>query len=338
MKQFIFSFLFSVLFLSVNAQSTTTKWIYQLDHSSAEMPQAANQKEVFKLKSTNINRIGIDEYLLGLTLEKAILSGQLSVYKDEKCQEKYTIEEAQTLMEYNFTDTIISFDPVTFREEIKIVRKEIPRFPIKETIYELSQSWQFDAQSGQVNMSVDAIHIGHLELLDSTLANDLNHKQYLFSIKMNDLKPILSNDELLQANIIWAKEIHYNGTFSDKKITELLLSYTYLSNHKIISTVSQYEFTKEEIKNIHSSTDTIITFDPETFKEEMKIVFNKLELKNLKSFIVAQDFYFDIETNSLRSRVLAIAPVMKFINRFPPSISTVPIFWIVYDDDFLKRE
>lgn len=369
MKQFTFSILFSLIFLGINAQTETTKWVYQLDDTKSEHPKTPNQIEAFSLKSMNIDRIKADEYLLSYTLKKAILSGELTIYKDEKCENPHTIEEATALMTYTFYDTINTFDPETFKALIKIQKNKIIRFPIQETVYELSQSWDFDKKTGQVEMSIDAIHVSHLEFLDTKKANDLAHKNYLFSIKMSDAQPILSAKELLQSNIIWAKEIHYQGTFQNNKIRDLLLSEDYLLDHKIVTAFyrnkemrkkfpprtylyknenvpkaykeefeTYFLLDPDEIKNINGSIDTIITFDPETFKEEVKIVHNELKMEEIKSFVIAQDFYFDVKVNMLKSRVLAIAPVRTGYDKETKTRYRQQLIWIVYDDDFFNQE
>ena len=64
----------------------------------------------------------------------------------------------------------------------------------------------------------------------------------------------------------------------------------------------------------------------------------QVALEDIKSFVVVQDFYYDVKDNTLKSRVLAVAPVrMVYDDQKKPKYSQ-KILWIVYDDDFLNKE
>lgn len=87
------------------------------------------------------------------------------------------------------------------------------------------------------------------------------------------------------------------------------------------------------------SIDTIITFDPETFAEEVKIVkigaINKSEVGNYR---IIQDFYLDPVNMVIKNKIIAIAPLRRVTNKLGAYLYEVPFFWIVYDDAFLKRD
>ena len=52
---------------------------------------------------------------------------------------------------------------------------------------------------------------------------------------------------------------------------------------------------------------------------------------------IVQDFYFDTRTNSMNTKILAIAPLRDYYDLLGNFRFTRLMFWIVYDDEFLKR-
>jgi hypothetical protein len=143
-------------------------------------------------------------------------------------------------------------------------------------------------------------------------------------------------------SVIWAKEFSYNGTFENKNLREILLSENHRNAHKIVGSGDRsYILSANELKQLcqtNTGTDTIITFNPETFEEKMTIVNTQqyFDAEHITTFRIVQDFYFDTETNTFKTRILAIAPLMKIFNDNGDFVYQYPLFWIVYEDDFMK--
>lgn len=335
---YIFLFLFSINL--VDAQTETTNWIYQLENPTVERYQVKNQTKTITLKLQNIYRFRNQNFLLGLTIKKAIEEGKLTVYEDEKCTKVMSIKTAKAKMVYIFIDTVTTFNPETFEEYSKIVHTKIDRFPIDETIYELSQKWNFKAKSTSSIMALEAIHISHYELIE---IENAEKKHYLFSIKGEDLESIMDASKLENQSVTWAKYIEYEGSFENDKIKQKLFTKLYLNDHKILGYYPDNEpynkhniLTKSEIETIGASIDTIITFHPETFKEKMTVIRNFLDLNNIKTFKIAQELYFDTQDYTFKNRLLAIAPIIAVYDDNGNYKYERPMFWVVYDDDFLK--
>lgn len=332
---------FYLLLLNIaNAQKETTTWQYQLDDNQIEAFQVKNQVKTIELKTQNLYQFRNQEFFLGAVLKKAIEEGKLTVYKDKKCRKAMTIEEAKAKMVFTSLDTIITYNPETFEGHPTIVENRTKLFPIDETIYEFTQSWNF--KSSTQKLQLDAIHISHYDL-----ANEPNkdRKNYLFSIKAKDLKN-LENSKILEIpNVIWARYIEYKGNFENTKIREQLLSKSHLLEHKIINNGYDdnplkdyfiFEAAEIQSESFMESVDTIITFHPETFAEKMMIRRYKLNLDDITSFKIAQEIYFDTKDYTFKVRLLAIAPILRRYDEFGKFRYESPLFWIVYEEDFLK--
>ena len=73
--------------------------------------------------------------------------------------------------------------------------------------------------------------------------------------------------------------------------------------------------TEEVEKSLSATVDTIITFDAETYKEDIQIVKNKkITYKDFEYFRILQHWYFDKSTNTLASKVISIGPLQDVLN------------------------
>jgi hypothetical protein len=340
MKNIFYILIGLFIYNIANAQIETTNWNYQLDNNKTEQFQIKYQTKTISLKTENLYRFRNEEFLLGLTLKKAIEEGNLTVYRDKNCQNSITIEEVKTKMTSTFMDTLLTFDPFTFEEVLKVVETKIIRFPIKETIYELEQKWNLKAKTTQSIMTLEAIHISHYELVDNL---NTEKKHYLFSIKGEDLESLITASNLESQSVTWAKYIEYEGSFENDEIKENLFTKQYLLDHKIVSSLIDNHpysenliLTKSEIETIGISIDTIITYDPETFKEEVTVKQTVFDLNDIKFFKIAQELYFDTQDYTFKNRLLAIAPMREVYDDNGNYKYEQQMFWIVYHDDFLK--
>ncbi len=99
---------------------------------------------------------------------------------------------------------------------------------------------------------------------------------------------------------------------------------------------SNDEFTEpmtiDEMQNIGSSVDTIITFDPETFEEIREVVVNELNAEDIKKYRLKEVWFFDEERSDLDVRILGIAPILDRYDDNGNFLNSGPMFWIYYPE------
>lgn len=79
-----------------------------------------------------------------------------------------------------------------------------------------------------------------------------------------------------------------------------------------------------------SKTDTVVTFDPETYEEKVAIVRNDVNWENVKRFRIKEVWYFDKETSTLQVRILGIAPMINVTDNEGNFRFEKPMFWVYY--------
>lgn len=77
--------------------------------------------------------------------------------------------------------------------------------------------------------------------------------------------------------------------------------------------------------------DTVITFDPATYKESVQIVRNDMSGDDIKSFKTSQAIYYDKKSGSFQTRLLAIAPMVDKTDNNGNVTGSVPLAWLTMD-------
>lgn len=93
-------------------------------------------------------------------------------------------------------------------------------------------------------------------------------------------------------------------------------------------------YTIEEVHNLTSSTDTVITFYPETFEEVIQIIKNEINPDDIRSCRTRQILYYDKNSKSLNSRLIAYAPLVTLTDAEGNSIGKKPLLWVATEDIF----
>jgi gliding motility associated protien GldN len=94
------------------------------------------------------------------------------------------------------------------------------------------------------------------------------------------------------------------------------------------------KFTKklstEDVLGMLSKTDTVVTFDPETYEEKVQIVRNDINWEDVKRFRIKEIWFFDKETSTMNVRIMGIAPLIDVKDENGNFRFERPMFWVYY--------
>ncbi|MBN8683028.1 MAG: gliding motility protein GldN [Chitinophagales bacterium] len=94
------------------------------------------------------------------------------------------------------------------------------------------------------------------------------------------------------------------------------------------------KFTKrmstDDVLSMLSKTDTVVTFDPETYEEKIKIVHNDINWEDVKRYRLKEVWFFDKETSTMQVRILGIAPLIDVKDNDGNFRFERPMFWVYY--------
>ena len=218
-------------------------------------------------------------------------------------------------------DTVITIDPETLEETFALVRTD-PIFGI--AAFKIKQWWYYNKKNQNFQSVIKAI-----APLSERLDKDGNPSGYDFLFWIEMEQSIGQNLDFNQPKIVWAKEtintVSFENTKKIKGNTKKTFKNLAFQNPKkgksqVLENESWYAYCAEPISAdevnqlFAASKDSIITFHPETYKEEIVVVKNpKLKFKDLKYYRVHQHWYFDLEQNKLASKLITLGP-MKEVN------------------------
>lgn len=90
--------------------------------------------------------------------------------------------------------------------------------------------------------------------------------------------------------------------------------------------------TMEEFDQILSATDTVPTFDPETFEERLQIVRNDINPEDIYLYRIKEIWWVDSRYSQLKVRILGIAPIKAVLDELGNFRYFKPLFWIYYPE------
>ena len=86
----------------------------------------------------------------------------------------------------------------------------------------------------------------------------------------------------------------------------------------------------DDVLSMLSKTDTIVTFDPETYEEKVQIVRNDINWADVKRFRLKEVWFFDKETSTMQVRILGIAPLIDVKDSEGNFRYEKVMFWVYY--------
>ena len=176
--------------------------------------------------------------------------------------------------------------------------------------------------------------------------DDVVKKEIMLERKVLPYQPIRESD------IFWEKRVWRIIDVREKM--NLPFAYPEEPFFKILSdaaskgdipvySVDDDKFTKrlstDDVLNMLSKTDTIVTFDPETYEEKVKIVRNDINPSDVKRFRIKEIWFFDKETSTMQVRILGIAPLINVTDSEGNFRYEKVMFWVYYPQvrDLLAR-
>jgi len=329
MKKFILilaAFSFSITLLSQKPfyhKNKAISWVgeteftYYLEHYDRlnfSPPKSAQEEtRTIKLDPFATCEFGTEKYFTNYIINEA-LEGRRKVYSlDGDFMSRKEVEDEFGSVSI---DTTTILDPVTKEETIVVAHTE-PRYQVQA--FKVRQWWYYDKEKKSLGAIVRAI----APIMETEKSNGDFISKTLFWIEMEQdyNKDYNFNDPF----IIWAKETVTSLSFKNIKkkkgrTKKTLKNLTYKNPKKgkieVLENESWYPYCanpidKEEVgRLLESSIDTITTFDPETFQEDVQFIKkNDVDYKDFELHRVLQHWYFDKSTNTLASKVITIGPL-----------------------------
>jgi len=166
-------------------------------------------------------------------------------------------------------------------------------------------------------------------------------------------KRLLPYDHVREADIFWEKRIwrvidirekmNLPFAYPERPFFSILMDAATSGEITVYSTEDDKfssKLTPDEVASMGATIDTVITFDPETYEEQIQVVRNDINPEDVKRFRMKEVWFFDEETSTLQVRILGIAPLIDKNDENGNFLYEKPMFWVYYPEarEILSRE
>ena len=261
-------------------------------------------------------------------------------YKDKGITQPLSAKDINDLIAV--TDTIITFNPDTYEEMVQIVRNQISLNNINGL--RVNQVIYYDKKKENFNTRI--ISVAPLLLKEKVISikprKVIKNFRPLFWIKMDGTLPrkfkiksssidwaalVLSKKNPIDLNSI--KTVKTNYGFDIKK---RLYEQAFKFEKSITRSYKPSDKLKmEDLKRMYTSIDTVITFDPDTYEEQVRVVRKDLKLEEVSNIRLVQEWYYDKKRKRLMNRLKAICPIVEAKDDNGKFRFWKPLYYIKYD-------
>lgn len=155
---------------------------------------------------------------------------------------------------------------------------------------------------------------------------------------------VLPYQPIRESDIFWEKRVwriidvrekmNLPFAYPEEPFFKLLSDAATKGDLPVYSTEGNANFSKrlstDDVLNMLSKTDTVVTFDPETYEEKVQIVRNDINWEDVKRFRIKEVWFFDKETSTMQVRILGIAPMIDVKDNEGNFRFERPMFWVYY--------
>ena len=343
-RSIIFFFCFILIKNTVSAQYIDLKnnkdilWIaeFSMDHDFS-FNTDSEQRNIIKLikfysDPTNFDGANNDAWIIDWIYSNAV-NGHYECFEDPGLTLQISKKRIASLTAS--VDTVITYDPATFEESTVIVRNELN----PKTIKQLRTNQVIFYNQKSRNFETRLISVAPLLSIEGD-----ESPVPLFWIKMNSKFP--ESFDIHNPNIVWGtlvntkesplfvnfmREVKNENNFNfPKRLKEQAFEL-----EKPIESTECYGcnqlLSKVDVQKVYNSIDTVITFNPQTFLEEIQVVKHDFDPEKVSEYRLIQEWYYDENSKKLMNRLKAISPLYLTQSLNGKFKYKKPLYYIRYD-------
>jgi hypothetical protein len=264
----------------------------------------------------------------------AISSAKVKLYEDAACQRQLP----QTL--WGSIDTIKTFDPTTFEQEIRIVKANVDYKSV--TFFRMYKVFYYDAAATKFGARVISI----APMRKVVYGKNTSYEPMCW-VKVSN---VLTPQPISNPSICWAAQILLNDSpfFIGNRKNVMVLKEadalplkTYYETLKSKTEIplfapqkysfgSKWSSSERKLSLTDETKDTISVFDPITYVETMKYVTQKVVFESLK---LVEHWAWNATKNEFEIAVLATAPLLAIKDEKGRIMFLSPYFYRLQNTD-----
>ncbi len=266
-------------------------------------------------------------YLAGLVFSAA-KAHKLPVFKDPFFK---TPANPESL--FVRTDTIVMFDPDTYEEKVQVIQSDLDPIHVFKA-WRLRQILAYHRKSATWSTTVEAI--APLVEVRSAEGDSLGMSP-LFWFQPDDKRVKLTSNDIVWAKLVRSKQKDNYVSMDVRQPVKITDGFQNPLSHlfnvmatdmktPFYSTLDDRVLTPAERTSMLARSDTVATFDPETYEEKLRIVRNDINPEDIKNLRLYQTWYWDERRNRLSICLDAVAPIRDIIDMAGNVRYSMPLF------------
>lgn len=221
------------------------------------------------------------------------------------------------------TDTIITYDPETSDRQVVAVHTEYP--PLSQVkAWRIRGTMNYNAKKASWSLNIQAVAPLVKQKIEN--ADSVAYKP-LFWFRTGDKQPRFDSKHTIWAKRIVSKRPDAYLPVIQPHMLKVIDGFQNPIEHqfRVLATDMKTPFygpgnemplTKEERLSMLSKTDTIVTFDPETYEEKVMLARTDLNPEIIQQLRLMQTWYWDEKKHRLFIRLDAVAPMIDVTDSY----------------------
>lgn len=264
---------------------------------------------------------------LNTRLFDALHAGRWPVFADAALTRPLSLDDCLDRIHGALRDTIVDFDPETFEEKVMIVFScwgpgDLKLVRVRQLLVYRDKTAQFELRT----LAIAPV------LPDDKTA-------FWFAVPDAPARP----PRLSDPDIVWARRLKTRGASLDVATLQPIMGAQFAllpafldrvgadATIKILDGQDWKPVMSAGRESLFSRVDTVVTFDPETYAEQLQIAGFELNIKDVRQLRLVQDWYWHESRQRLIVRLVAVAPMIDVLDEQGEFRYSKPMFYRAHD-------
>lgn len=317
-------------------------WIAEFSTDYSFSPNAPYNTEFVKTtkffsRPATEDGFGVNNFIPQTILSDG-LNGKSACYSDPGLTQALSEEDLGRMIAS--IDTVITFNPETFEETVQIITNEMDPSIVKKV--RVNQVIYFNNKTQAFNTFILAV----APMIENPVAGGY---ETLFWVQMETTFPQkfdIHSPEITWGALAYSYEqpLALNFMEERKNLGFNLPSVLYKQAAKLEKPIESpmgfgngKYYNRQDIEHTYAGVDTVVTFDPNTFEEEIMIIKNEINPDKINQFRLVQEWYYDADKHQLFNRLKAICPLVPITDTDNNFKYNRTLYYIRYNTDGLKK-
>lgn len=322
------------------AEIELTFWIEPEFTAPDSVDAQGNYSTLLKLTNQAIKPGDESQILLATRLLKLLSDEQKQVFAHPDSVRSLTMKERNHIL--NTTDTVTVIDPETYMESNRVVTntwspESIQQLRVRQLLFYRDKTDEFELYTA-----------AFAPVLKRLYGDILSEEYYRYTPYWFKMPPYRRKDSVREflndPNVTWARrmrtgtnmpdlnQLHPFKDFKQPIMQEYLDRLQQDPGFKVREGLDWKVVDQAARVKYLSRGDTVITFDPETYEEKVRIVDNSITGEDVMKLRLIQDWFWDERRKSLFFHLYAFAPMIEKRDNEGNFMFNVPVFWRLVKD------